>query len=64
MHIGAYDGDDESVLPSSSLKPKTKKALVYQIIKTLTQPPYCFSLTHSLLNLVLWQALCVCLTTY
>jgi len=34
------------VLPSSSLKPKTIKALVYQIIKMLTQPPYCFYLTH------------------
>ncbi len=48
----------------TSVKPKTKKALVYQIIKMLTQPPYCFSLTHSLLLLVLWQALCVCLSTY
>ncbi len=30
-----------------SLKPRTKKALVYQVIKILMQPPYCFSLTHS-----------------
>ncbi len=43
-----YCGDDESVSPTSSLKPKTKKTLVYQwIIKMLMQPPYCFSLTHS-----------------
>ncbi len=27
-----YCGDDESVSVTSSLKPKTKKALVYQII--------------------------------
>ncbi len=29
-----------------SLEPKTKKALVYQMIKMLMQSPYCFSLTH------------------
>ncbi len=47
-HPLAYCGDDESVSPNSSLKTKTKKALVYQqIIKLLMQPPYCFSLTHS-----------------
>ncbi len=42
-----YIMHDESVSPTSSLKPKTKKALVYQIIKMLMQPPYGLSLTHS-----------------
>ncbi len=44
-----YCADDESVSvsPTSSLNPKTKKAFVYQIIKMLMQPPYCFYLTHS-----------------
>ncbi len=29
MHTGNYCGDDESVPPTSSLKPKTMKALLY-----------------------------------
>ncbi len=57
-----YCDDDESVSPTSSLKPKTKKALVYQIIKMLMHSPYCFSLTHSqsLLLLVRCGKLYVC----
>lgn len=37
-----YWGDSESVSPTSSLKPKTKKAPIYQMIKVFMQPHYGF----------------------
>ncbi len=57
-----YCGDDESVSPTSSLKPKTKKALVYQeMINDNAASLLFFPDTFRIITSagVLWQALCM-----